>query len=121
MLMLMAGLIACSPARETISCVGGLGGSTSNFTPVPSHLESFHQKEFSFLPAHTLPKEKRHLCGPLGFAIARTCNRKPMSFSVIDHGFGARLFVEFLHDSRTSGKHSSRNSNKLQMENYLME
>lgn len=32
--MLISSSFACSAAREKISCVRGLGGSTSNFTSV---------------------------------------------------------------------------------------
>jgi len=77
----------------------------------------FRKSALFFLPPSC--QGERDICADLlGLAIAQTCSMKPTGSSTIDHGSGARLFVEYLHSSKRSG---NRNSNELQMENYLME
>lgn len=64
----------------------------------------------------------RDTCADLiGLAIAQPCNKKPTSSSIVDHGSATRIFVDFSRYSKRSGQRGNRNSNELQMENYLME
>lgn len=79
----------------------------------------------SFLPAHDLPRTKRHPRAPSRSATAqmynKMYNKNPTGSSITDHASGTRLSVEFLYYNKRSGQCGNRNSNGLQMENYLME
>lgn len=120
-LMPTAGLFAGSPARESISCVWGPHSSKRNCKLFLSHLESsFRNSAHSCLLTPCQGQIDTHVDLP-GLAIAQRYNKKPTSSRVTDHGSGTRLFVEFLCYNKRSGQCGNRNSNGLQMENYLME
>lgn len=116
-----AGLFAGSPARGRISCVWGPDSSKGNCKLFLSHLESSFRKNAHFFLLTPCQEERDTHVDLLGLAIAQTCNKKPTGSSITDHGSGTGLFVEFLYYNKRSGQFGNRNSNGLQMENYLME
>lgn len=119
-LMPSAGLFAGSPARERISRVWGPDSSKSSCKLYLSHLESSFRSAHSFLLTPCQGQRDTHV-DLLSLTIAQKYNKKLTSSSVTDHGSGTWLFVEFLYYNKRSGQCGNRNSNGLQMENYLME
>lgn len=102
--MPVAGLFACSPARERISGGGGLVAARATSSQFSHTLRALFRKKSALFLLLTPCQGERDICADLlGLAIAQTCKKQPTSSSVIDHGSGGRLFVEFLRYSKRSG------------------
>ena len=99
--MLIAGLFACSPARERM--VVGLVAARATSSQLSHTLRALFRKSALFFLLTPCQGERDICADLLGLAIAQTCNKKPTNSSIIDHGSGTRLFVEFLHYSKRSG------------------
>lgn len=102
--MPIAVLFSCSPARERISCVGGLVAARATSSQFSHTLRALFRKSALFFLLTPCQGERDFCADLLGLlAITQTCNKPTSSSSIIDHGSGAKLFVEYLHYSKRSG------------------
>lgn len=113
-------LLALPPGREVL-LFGGLTAARATAGCFSHTLRALSETFLNSLLLTPCQGQRGSHVDLAALARAQMPNKEPTSSSIADHGSGTGLFVEFLCYNKRSGQCGNRNSNGLQMENYLME